>query len=121
MQGARKTRFITRYTAGDILLAQLPFTSEASRKIRPVLVMLNTGDDDVTVAPITTSPAAVPEAISLKRYRQAGLVKPSTVRLHKITTIYKERLLARLGRLAPADFDEVARTFSRTFVMWRAD
>ena len=88
---------MTKYTAGDVLLAELPFTSGESRKIRPVVVILDTGDEDVTVAPITTSIAAAAESIPLKEYREAGLLKPSAIRLHKIATIHKTRTRARLG------------------------
>ena len=61
-----------RYTVGDILLADLP--------------------EDVTVAPVSTSSAADPHAVRLREFRQAGLLKPSTVRLLKTTAISRKWL-----------------------------
>ncbi|MBI3693822.1 MAG: type II toxin-antitoxin system PemK/MazF family toxin [Acidobacteria bacterium] len=110
-----------RYTAGDILLAELPFTSEASRKIRPVLVMLDTGDEDVTVAPITTSSRTGAEMVLLMEFRAAGLLKPSKVRLHKTTTIHKGRTLAKLGSLSRGDFAKVAQKWRQLFTAWHLE
>ena len=107
-----------RFTAVDILLAELPFTTGVSRKIRPVLVMLDTGDEDVTVAPVTTSTAASLDSVPLQDFRQAGLVKPSAVRLHKVTTIHKQRALTRLGHLSSEDFAQVSRKWQELFVAW---
>ena len=109
-----------RYTAGEILLAELPFTSGTSRKIRPVLVVLDTGDEDVMVAPVTTSPATTPGSVAVSDFREAGLVKPSVVRLHKIATIHKSRTLSRLGQLSPSDFSRAARLWRQVFAAWEA-
>ena len=88
------------------------------RKIRPVLVMPDTGDEDVTVAPITTSLTTVPGSVPLKQFREAGLLKPLAVRVQIITTLYKERALTRLGRLSSGDFAQIAAKWQELFARW---
>ncbi|WP_242057897.1 MULTISPECIES: hypothetical protein [Nostoc] len=42
------------YQSGSVLLLKLPFSDAVTFKLRPVLLLLDTGDDDVIVARITS-------------------------------------------------------------------
>jgi len=72
------------YQPGDLVLVEFPFTGPGT-KLRPALVVLDSGDADVVLARVTTPPYD----IHLTDWRQAGLLAPSFVRLHKLATLSK--------------------------------
>ncbi|MEG4500744.1 hypothetical protein QUB05_27590 [Microcoleus sp. F10-C6] len=41
------------YQSGEVLLLALPFADVTTSKLRPVLVLLDTGDQDIVVARVT--------------------------------------------------------------------
>jgi mRNA interferase MazF len=100
---------------GDLVLLNFPFTSETGAKQRPAMVVLDTGDDDVLVARVTTQAHASRFDMVIKDWTSAGLIAPSTVRLHKLATI--ERLLVRrkLGRLQETDWSNARAVLSQVF------
>ena len=40
---------------GDVVLIEVPFHQKQGVKVRPALVILDTGDDDFVAAPITVA------------------------------------------------------------------
>ena len=91
------------YKPGDLVLVAFPYASGAQAKRRPALVILDTGDADVLVARVTTQVIRTPFDLSLKNWKAAGLRMPSTVRLHKLATLEKTLVIARLGSLSSTD------------------
>lgn len=89
----------TIYQAGDLLLVDFPFTASGSGKPRPALVLLDTGDADVLLARVTTQPRSTAYDVALSHWQHAGLLAPSIVRLHKLATLAKSRVLKHLGSL----------------------
>ena len=79
------------YQPGDILLLSFPFTGVGA-KSRPALVLLDTGDDDVMVAKVTSQSLLTQYDVEFENWQQAGLKVASGVRLHKIATLEKIRL-----------------------------
>ena len=63
------------YRAGDLLLVAFPYAG-GGQKVRPALVLLDTGDADVLVARVTTQPGGTPHDVPLNAWRQAGLRAP---------------------------------------------
>ncbi|MEG4392405.1 hypothetical protein [Microcoleus sp. BROC3] len=42
------------YQSGEVLLLALPFAGVTTSKLRPVLVLLDAGDEDIVVARVTS-------------------------------------------------------------------
>ena len=91
-----------------------PFTDGAGVKRRPALVLLDTGDEDIVVARVTSQAVADPYDAGLDDWRQAGLLLPSIARLHKVATLQKRLVGGRLGRLSPGDWSRVILTLRQT-------
>ncbi|MBD2409267.1 growth inhibitor [Nostoc calcicola FACHB-389] len=95
------------YQSGSVLLLKLPFSDAVTFKLRPVLLLLDTGDDDVIVARITSQITQTAFDVEIIEWQQAGLMRPSVVRLHKINTVEKRLLERQLGTLQPNDWTKV--------------
>lgn len=91
------------YSFGDIILVRFPYTDSSNDKIRPSLVLLDTGDDDIVLARVTSKNPLVVHDISLNDWKVANLPLASTVRLHKINTVVKSKILDITGKLSKAD------------------
>lgn len=106
------------YQKGDILLIAFPQTGSSQTKMRPALVVLDTGDHDVVVARITTQPYQTPYDVALSEWKATGLLAASVVRLHKLATLEKSLIKKMLGQLQPADQPNVADTMKQTYGQW---
>ncbi|MDZ8070204.1 MAG: type II toxin-antitoxin system PemK/MazF family toxin [Nostoc sp. DedQUE08] len=90
-----------------ILFITMPFSDTVTFKFRPVLLLLNTGNDDVIVARITSQKTQTVFDFEIIELQQAGLMRSSVVRLHKINTVEKHLLDRQLGVLQPNDWEKV--------------
>ncbi len=95
---------MTTYKPGDAVLVKFPFSSGAGSKPRPAIVVLDSGDDDLLVARITTQPSQTPYDCAVTDWRGAGLLAPSNIRLHKMATLEKSDIHRTLGRLQTTDY-----------------
>jgi mRNA interferase MazF len=95
------------YQFGDVLLISFPFSNLVGSKRRPALVLLDTGDQDVIVARITSQNAQTALDADLTDWHEAGLRLPSVVRIHKIASLEKQLVERRLGRLTPNNLIQV--------------
>jgi mRNA interferase MazF len=109
---------MTLYKPGDVVLVRFPFTSGAETKLRPALVILDTGDADLLVARITTQSSLTPFDVAVIEWRGAGLLAPSNARLHKLATLEKADIHRTLGHLQTADRQSVAVVLRRMFDQW---
>jgi mRNA interferase MazF len=103
------------YQPGDVIVIAFPFPDASGSKLRPALVLLDTGDADVVVAPITSRPHSSPHEVVLAHWRAAGLNVPSTVRLHKVATVERSLIHRRLGYLHRNDRLQVASDLDSTW------
>ena len=105
-------------TRGDIVRVRLdPGEGREIRKTRPAVILSNNAacrfDSVVQVVPIT----ALPDR-SLRPYeariaeKPGGPTKPSRAVANQIRTVTKHRIVKRLGRLSPAELEEVDRAVS---------
>ena len=101
----------TTYKKWDIVLVSFPFTDFTSDKRRPALIVspdnFNVGLD-VTIVFITSqinSPSRVGDYY-LKNWSEAGLPKPSLVRM-KFATLHKSIIVKKLGQLESDDRAEI--------------
>ncbi len=98
---------MTTYKQGDIVLMRLPFTSGEEEKKRPALVLVDTGDEDVVVARVTSRQGDTAYDVPVASWQQAGLLLPSVVRVHKLATLEKRLIDRHLGTLTPHDWQQV--------------
>ena len=95
------------YRSGEIVLLEFPFTDAAGMRRRPALVMLDTGDDDIVVARVTTGSARDEFDVEAREWSSAGLLLPSIVRIHNVATIEKRLVERRLGMSSGLDLTRV--------------
>jgi mRNA interferase MazF len=101
-----------------VVLVEFPFSTSGASKLRPALVILDTGDADVLLARVTTQPRATGFDVPLMGWRQAGLLAPSIVRLHKLATLSKGRVQRHLGALDSQDHQQVADNLKQFSAAW---
>ncbi|MEG3970100.1 MULTISPECIES: type II toxin-antitoxin system PemK/MazF family toxin [unclassified Microcoleus] len=77
------------YQSGEVLLLALPFADVTTSKLRPVLVLLDAGDEDIVVARVTSQTNRTVFDVEIVEWEQAGFLRSSVVRLHKVNTIEK--------------------------------
>ncbi len=98
---------MNNYDSGEIILIEFVFSDIQQTKRRPGLVLLDTGDEDIIVAKITSRPYYTQFDLTITEWQKAGLLRPSTVRLHKINTLSKSLINRRLGKLESSDWQKI--------------
>lgn len=91
----------------DIFLADVPFEDVPQSKVRPVLVL----DDAaflVDCLKMTSHPPRAGEYV-LQRWREAGLHKPTTVRLSKRLLLHPSVFRKHIGSLHAVDIIEISK------------
>jgi len=91
---------------GDVYICSFPFTSGQFSKPRPVLVLLDL-EEDCLIARITSVPHTGLLDVPLTQWREAGLEKPSVVRLTRLVTTEKMLLKLKIGELSSVDLQSV--------------
>ncbi len=87
------------FKLGEIILVQFPKTDNDSSIKRPAVVLLDTGDEDVVLARITTHPVRGKGDLAVEDWKECGLLAESTIRLSKIATLSKTLINRKLGKL----------------------
>ncbi len=92
---------------GDIVLISFPFTDFSGSKLRPAVLLAETGDD-VTVCFITTQIKWQEQTdLELVASSNNGLKKDSLIRVRKIATIDKRLSKGLLGSLSQSELAEL--------------
>jgi mRNA interferase MazF len=99
----------------EVVLIRMQFHQAPGSKVRPALVLLDTGDDDFVAAPITSQPSLSEYDLAINDWRAAGLNVGSSVRIHKLTVLAKAEVVRRLGLLSDADREQLIIVLCRTF------
>ena len=97
---------------GEIFLCQFPFTSGASSKVRPVLVIFDLQQDAI-ICRVTSVLRTGPLDVTLADWQAAGLLKPSVARLDRLVTAERTIFLRRLGVLVSGDLEAVRTTWNQ--------
>jgi mRNA interferase MazF len=92
--------------AGELWVADIPFTNGSGSKRRPVLVLWLDASD-VVAAVVTTAPPRSNTDISLTDWQASGLRAASTVRLSRLDCLEQSLLIARIGTISPSDAQAV--------------
>jgi len=113
------------YKRGDVVLVPFPFTDLSTAKQRPALVV--SADwfneircDRVLVAITSQIPATLEDdqyLLSRADITDAGLPKPSMVKLGKIFTIEQGLIRKTLGTLSQPTMKAISQTLARVFNM----
>lgn len=102
---------MTVYKKWEIVLVPFPFTDLSSAKRRPALIVspdsYNAGKD-IVIAYITSQMNLSPRSgdYDLQRWKNAGLPKPSKVRM-KFATLDKNIIVKKFGKLEKEDCEEI--------------
>ena len=101
--------------AAEVVLIRVEFHQTPGAKIRPALVLLDTGDEDFVAAPITSQPRLSEYDLDISDWQAAGLNVRSTVRVHKLTVLSKADIVRRLGSCSSADREALLKAVCRAF------
>jgi mRNA interferase MazF len=99
------------YSFGEVLILPFTYADLESRKRRPAVVIVDSGDTDVLVAKITTKQYHSKFDLEIDGWREAGLLAPSIIRVHKMLAVEKAHILQQIGRLQSDDIDRLRVTF----------
>ncbi|MBI5193866.1 MAG: type II toxin-antitoxin system PemK/MazF family toxin [Nitrospirae bacterium] len=105
---------MTGYKFGDVVLIDF-LQSTGDKKRRPALVILDTGDEDIVLVPITTKERNGQGDYKLIDWNESGLLRESWVRLAKITSLSKDDILCSLGQLREYDQKEIIVLWQRLY------
>lgn len=110
---------MTRLQSGDVVLISFPYILGSKGKQRPLLILLDTGDDDAIAARITSKPRRKMDVfdLDLADWKQAKLLRPSVVRVHKLTTVEKGvEIQRKIGKLSKDDWKGLTKKVKQ---LWR--
>lgn len=107
---------MTNYNFGDVVLIRFPFTDQMTMKKRPAVIISSNGYQrerpDVILMAVTSKIKPVPlfGEVSIRDWREAGLLKPSVVKPIG-TTIESSLVLKKLGHLTDRDLFSLRENF----------
>lgn len=99
---------------GEVYICVFPFTSGQNAKARPVLTLMDLGPDCL-VCRITSVPHRGFLDLAVNHWQEAGLEKPSTIRLSRLVTVEKQILRLRIGKLTAGDLERVRTLWNEKF------
>jgi mRNA interferase MazF len=108
-------------TPFDLVLVPFPFTDLTTTKQRPCLILSAFQpkglDEHFVVAMVTSNLAGLifPGDTRLTKWSEAGLPKPSIVRLAKVVTVERSLIRRTLGSLQGGDRQSIRRQFRQVF------
>ena len=100
---------------GEVVLIRIQFHQAAGAKVRPAVVLLDTGDDDFVAAPITSQLRHSEYDLAIEDWRSAGLNIASYARLHKLTVLAKADIVRNLAPVSDRDRDSLLAILCRAF------
>ena len=100
---------------GEVVLIRMQFHQAAGAKVRPAVVLLDTGDDDFVAAPITSQNKHSEYDLAIHEWQSAGLNAASYIRVHKLTVLAKSEIVRRLGQLITRDQEPLGSLLCRVF------
>src|SRR2546427_10747442 len=98
---------------GEVVLIRMQFHQTTGAKVRPAVVLLDTGDEDFVAAPITSQSRQSEYDLAIEDWRSAGLNVASLVRAHKLTVFAKADILRSLALVSDPDRDSTLSLLSR--------
>ena len=105
---------MTKYKFGDVVFA-IFYQTDGNRKRRPALVVLDTGDDDILLAPITTVERKSKGDYRISNWQQSGLALDSWVRLAKIACLSKNDVYKQMGSFGVSDKNQIVSIWNKLY------
>ena len=105
-----------KYHPGEVILLEYPYSDFKETKRRPALVLLDSGDEDIVIARLTSRPHSGPFDVQVDDWKQAGLMTPSVVRIDKLLTVAKLLIEQRIGTMSDEDWRKIAHAIQR---LWK--
>ena len=105
-------QLMTTFNRGDVVLLPFPISDTLSTKKRPALILAMTsregGLSEITIAQITghTSGPKLTGEHAIQNWQEAGLLRPSVVRL-RLATVPTTAVFRKIGALAPRDLEPI--------------
>ncbi len=78
---------MTKYKFGETVLVNFLQSGLVQRKRRPALIILDIGDADVVLSPITTKERSGQGDYKIRDWKSSGLLRESWIRLAKIACL----------------------------------
>ena len=103
------------YQLGDLVLIEYPYTDLIGVKLRPAVVLKDTNDNDFIVVRATTQSKQTEFDIEIADWEKAGLLKPSIIRIHKLTSLETKLVKRRMGILSAADVNNLTLCLKKLF------
>ena len=88
-----------RCNLGEILVLKFPYSEGIGETKRPVVVLAQTEVKDIVVAKITSTEQRSKYDIAVDNWENTGLLFPSVIRIDKLATLSKRRVIRKLGTL----------------------
>ncbi len=116
-------RSTTIFERGQVIVVNVPFTSQTGSKPRPALVVSTEAFHqalvDVIVCPISSQPRWFskpgPGDHPIEHWKGLGLRHPSTVRISNILSVEKKLVKRLLGTLDTADLTRIEHGLRQAF------
>jgi len=106
---------MARYSFGDIVIVDFPFSNLSGSKRRPALVLTHDLEDDVVLARITSKPRESSSDSPILDWKESKLLFPSTVCMAKLATLSITLVEKKAGEFSRSD-SESAVAALRSFV-----
>ena len=90
---------MTNYNFGEILLLKFPYSEGVGETKRPVVVLAQTDVKDVVIAKVTSIGQRGKYDIAIDDWKNVGLLFSSVIRIDKLATLSKHRVIKKLGSL----------------------
>ena len=92
-----------------VYTAAFPFLDSGEDKIRPVIVISQPQGrhNVIAIVPVSSRTHKEPVDVTVSAWSNAGLLKPSVARVHRLTTMLQSDLIAELGKLDDLDIDNL--------------
>ncbi len=106
-----------KYKFGDIVVVSFPFTNLDKTIRRPALVLVDTGDEDIVVARITTHKHNEEMELEIENFREKGLLLESYVRFNKIATLNRKDMYKKIGELSQTEIRKARKILMKLFLI----
>lgn len=103
------------YQFGEIVLLEYPYTDLVGMKQRPAVVLKDTDDSDFIVARATSQAKQTDYDIVVEDWQIAGLLRPTIIRVHKLTTLETKLVKRKMGMLSTKDSARLSFVLAKLF------
>jgi len=103
------------YQFGDVVLLEYPYTDLRGVKLRPAIVLKDTNDSDFILARVTSQSRQAEYDLDVKDWKEAGLLKPSVIRVHKLASLETKLVKRTMGKLSTSDIENLSQCIRTLF------